>query len=229
MSDIDYSVLDRKIASVKRDITYAEKMPESDFKDSMMSELYDELSRLVSMKKEFRTSQYNETPPVTPLYPDNTSSEPENTDSGDDDESVENQNWRDVVLPSALGNKFIISILAAVAALILTIVLLIFYKTPQCCMGFALCGVLAYKALALRLDYANGKIKEMVVTCASVSHNKVMRTVRAVFRTDDDPPAYYDFTLSGNLKQHSDIQPNYVYVIYIKEDSPRDLLAYVQM
>lgn len=136
---------------------------------------------------------------------------------------------RSIVLPSGLYTRYVKGWLGVVVIFILSTILLAIYKTPQCCIGYFLAGFIAYVTIGIKLDFASGKIAELAVTCTSVSENKLRKTVKVVFRTGDDPPQYYDFTVPGKLRD-GELEPNFNYIIYFKPtDYSKQLLAYVRL
>lgn len=81
-----------------------------------------------------------------------------------------------------------------------------------------------YNAYIIKKRFYRGEIEELPLIC--VSANAVtMRNVAVVnFRTAEEPPAYYSYTLTG--KRHADNYiPGNVYLVYYYKDTPSQLLA----
>ena len=125
---------------------------------------------------------------------------------------------------------------------IITVVLLVRFWTVQCCIGFIISGFLIYKAIELKLDYADGKIKEKAVICASVRYNAASHMMHVTFREDSNdeavPLRYYTFnipertslfTRSTDAYTSSEFEMNHVYVIYFKDTNDSNLLGYVEL
>jgi hypothetical protein len=127
----------------------------------------------------------------------------------------------DIVLPTGLQRRFIQQLLTSGAVFIVTIILVVYYRTPQCLLGFVIAGILAYQAVTTKLDYAAGKITELCVLCANVEVMKVRNKTRVVFRTTGDVPDYYEFFVPGKKS----FIPNHPYVIYFNDKNPKVLLA----
>ena len=132
-----------------------------------------------------------------------------------------------IILPTGLQMRVMKQYLMAIAVTILTIVLVIVYKTPQCLAGFVVAGTLVYMAITTKYDYRDGKIKELCLLCSSITPMKVRNSARLIFRSQDDIPLYYEFILPG--KKHSEFMLNQVYVVYFKEDDPKNLLGHTPL
>lgn len=132
-------------------------------------------------------------------------------------------------LPSALSLRFAKSISFAVLLTLGTIVLLVMYKTLQCCLGFIISGYFVYMALSLKEDYVHGEIEERSALCTSVNPMPARKSCRVVFRTGGDVPEYYQFVVSGDKQYLSGLQPNVVYAIYFKKRDPANLLGFTQL
>ena len=70
-------------------------------------------------------------------------------------------------------------------------------------------------------------LSERYLICTSVVKRYGTNVTKVVFRTNDDIPTYYEFLISSASKDL--FSPNVVYVIYFREDSPKHLLAHIQM
>ena len=148
----------------------------------------------------------------------------------------------EIELPTGLQERYTKNLVIALLFAIVTIVLLIRFWTVQCCIGFAVSGFLLYKAIELKLDYADGKIKEKAVICASVRYNALSHMVHVTFREDSNNEEisirYYTFniperasifTRSTDVYTSSDFEINHVYVIYFKDANDSNLLGYVEL
>lgn len=131
---------------------------------------------------------------------------------------------RDIPLPDGLYRRVVQQYALAAAFVIISIVLCILYKEPVYLCGFIISGVLTFLGISTTLDFANGKIIELPVICASVNVIAMRKTTRVVFRTNEDFPTYYEFLVPG--KSENSINPNYAYIIYFDPDKPRELLGY---
>jgi|GEM_PF-5200623 hypothetical protein len=129
--------------------------------------------------------------------------------------------------PSGLQLRETKLYLVAGAATIATTVLIVNYKTIQCLMGYVLAGVLVYLALSVRADYYEGKISELCLICASVTQRHVRNTTQVMFRTQEDLPKYYEFIVPGN--NQTNFKANQVYLVYFREENPKQLLGHTQM
>lgn len=138
-----------------------------------------------------------------------------------------------VVLPSALLAQFTKQILGAGIAIIVTIVLLISFHTPQCALGFVVAAYLLYCAWALRRDYAEGKIEEISAVCSSITSMPARNASRVVFRSlmndESDPVVYYEFYVPGYQKSNTAFVPTYIYVVYFRPTDPKKLIGYFQV
>lgn len=130
---------------------------------------------------------------------------------------------RDIQLPDGLHLHVIKQYLTAALIAIITVVLLAVYKDAMYSVGFILTGVLAYMGIETTMDYAEGKITEVAVTCATVQHIFGRKTTRVVFRTDEEAPEYFEFIIPG--KQIHKYVANYAYIIYFKANQPNILLG----
>ena len=88
---------------------------------------------------------------------------------------------------------------------------------------------LLYCAVSLRLDFKDGTIRELPMICYSVQTNAVSNglkgSTKVCFRTDDDVPSYFTFTVPRKVTFY----PNCPYLVYINEKTPHLLYAYLQM
>lgn len=138
---------------------------------------------------------------------------------------------RDIELPTALMKQYQKEWVAAIIALIATIVLIVELQSIQCVLGFILTGFFVYMAISIKLDYASGRIREVVTVCVSVK--SAGTNTKVVFREDKDDdkeqPTYYDFIIPGRKRHNKTLEPNYVYVIYFRKDVKNSLLAFTQL
>lgn len=132
-----------------------------------------------------------------------------------------------IPLPTGLHTRVVKQIVTAIVVAIITIVLCIFYMTPQCLIGFAVSGALVYLAISVKIDYRSGKIKEHCFICASVNSMPLRKTTRIVFRTQEEIPLYFEFIVPG--KKNVEFIPNHVYLVYFREDQPKELLGYTSL
>ena len=148
-------------------------------------------------------------------------------------ETLESENGREnsklykPPFPSGLQLRETKLYLVAGAATIATTVLIVNYKTIQCLIGYVLAGVLVYLALSVRADYYEGKISELCLICASVTQRHVRNTTQVMFRTQEDLPKYYEFIVPGN--NQANFKANQVYLVYFREENPKQLLGHTQM
>jgi len=79
------------------------------------------------------------------------------------------------------------------------------------------------------LDFKDGTIRELPMICYSVQTNAISNglkgSTKVCFRTDDDVPSYFTFTLPRKVTFY----PNCPYLVYINEKTPHLLYAYLQM
>lgn len=155
------------------------------------------------------------------------------SDVTDDQTMSEKETFRlsDVQLPSGLQESYMKTLLLAGVVVIASLALLIVFKAVQSLFGFVLAGWGFYKAIALKIDYSEGKIREVSTVCASVTFVPGVSYTKLVFREDSDddsPPRYYEFKMPGSQK-NKNFQQNYVYVLYFRESDPKNLLGYVQL
>lgn len=174
------------------------------------------------------------------FYEDDLYNEEDMTDEViiDEDESNQEQEEKEpfrlsaIQLPSGLQESYIKTILLAGAVAIASLGILIVFKAIQSLFGFILAGWGIYKAIALKIDYSEGNIREVSTVCASVSFIPGTSYTKLVFREDgeddDTPPRYYEFKVPGSKKNRNFLQ-NYVYVLYFRESDPKNLLGYVQL
>lgn len=144
----------------------------------------------------------------------------------EDSESNEKFRLRDIILPSGLHDRYIKGFIGAFIVALLSTVLLVMYKTPQCCIGYIVAGALVYLSISIKLDFASGEITELSVICTSVSFRIGSKSVKVGFRTNDDVPRYYSFIVPGKADQFNE---NHVYAIYFREKDPQKLLAYIEL
>lgn len=141
-------------------------------------------------------------------------------------------------LPDGLRPRIVKQYMTAAAVGMLTLVLVIYFREPGYLIGFLLSGLLVYNGVSASLDYAEGKIVEMAVLCASVNayesktaklSNGMQRTSKVVFRTvseaADDIPEYFEFQVPGSVE--GKIFPNYAYIIYFDPTRPKELLGFM--
>lgn len=132
----------------------------------------------------------------------------------------------DVQLPTGLQRQIVKQYLFAALCFIVTSVACAYFREPTILVGFIASGMLIAKGISLTLDYADGKIQELAVICASVNRSITRKSTRIVFRTNDDVPRYFTFHIPGDKR---DILPNYAYVIYFDPRCPFALLGYTQL
>lgn len=148
--------------------------------------------------------------------------------AGQKDDGEENRPTRllDIQLPTGLHRQIVKQYLFAALCFIVTIIACVHFRESAILVGFVVSGVLVAKGISLTLDYADGKIQELAVICASVNRSIGRKSTRVVFRTNDDVPHYFTFHIPGEKR---DILPNYAYVIYFDPRSPFTLLGYTQL
>ena len=151
----------------------------------------------------------------------------ENSDELTDEDKNTVKRLRDINLPSGLMRRVIKQYLVAAAISIISIWFCIYYKEVTFLVGLAIAGWVVYMGIGTTYDYAEGKITELAVLCASVNEVALRKQTRVIFRTADEIPTYFEFLLPG--KRSKDFSPNFSYVIYYKEDDPKNLLGYVQL
>lgn len=134
---------------------------------------------------------------------------------------------RDISLPDGVANKvmkqYIVAAIIAIVSLVLTIV----EHEASYLIGFAIAGALVYIGISITLDFADNKITELPVVCVSSRTFTGRRVTKVVFRTTEDAPNYFEFYVPGKDKES--FEPNYTYIIYFREDKPKELLGYTQI
>lgn len=145
-------------------------------------------------------------------------------DNATEPKSVKEPRLKDIFLPDGLYRRVMKQYALAIVFVIISIVLCIVNTEPVYLCGFIVSGVLTYLGISTTLDFANGKIVEIPVICASVNTVAMRKITRVVFRSNDDFPTYYEFLIPG--KADTRINPNYAYIIYFNPDVPRELLGY---
>lgn len=151
----------------------------------------------------------------------------EDQDGSTPDETTQEEiRLRDIMLPSGLQDRYIKGFIGAFIVAIISTILLVMYKTPQCCIGYVVAGALVYLSISIKLDFASEKIIELSVICTSVSFRVGSKSVKVGFRTNDDVPRYYSFIVPGKAEQFNE---NHVYAIYFRENDPQKLLAYIEL
>ena len=134
---------------------------------------------------------------------------------------------RDIRLPDVIRKKVAKQYLTALLITLLTIWICIFYRNPSYVCGLAISGALIYLGISAKLDFAAGKFQELPVICVSSTDNLLRKTTHVVFRTNDEIPAYYEFYVPG--RQRRQFLANFTYIIYFKEDNPKQLFGYTQL
>lgn len=162
---------------------------------------------------------------------DRTESEnkPKFEDAAPEMPSTVNGKWRlrDIILPDGIHRRVMKQYLTGAAVAVLTLWICVYYRNPAYVAGFAISGALVFFGISTKLDYAAGSIQELPVICASVTVGTFRNTTRVVFRTQEDIPSYFEFFVPGRLR--NTFLPNYAYVIYFKQDTPKSLLGFTQI
>ena len=117
------------------------------------------------------------------------------------------------------------------AIMVLAIVVLsITYLSFQLLLFLLFPVYLLYGAIELRLDFRDGLIKEMSLMCYNVQRihigNGTKGATRVSFRTVDDVPTYYTFTVPS---KKAEFYLNCPYLVYVHEKRPHLLYAYCQI
>lgn len=153
------------------------------------------------------------------------SEEPNDTENEDTARQMNDETkLSDIVLPDGLQRRVLKQYGMAIAVALFSIVLCVVYKEPTYLCGLIITGVLIYLGIETKLDFAAGKIMEIPVICASVNAIAVRKSMRVVFRSNDEFPTYYEFIVPG--KDTSRINPNFAYIIYFDPNKPKELLGY---
>ena len=130
------------------------------------------------------------------------------------------------ILPTALQQMIIREILFSIVLLIFVLTLTFWEKNPRYLAGLIIAAFFAYQAYSVKLDYREGKIREESVRCVSIHPRRNRKDQRVVFRTEDDPPRYFEFLLPASSPS---LLPDAVYVIYYRQAEPGKLLAYLEL
>ena len=124
------------------------------------------------------------------------------SDSAPEPEGEKKSIWqelRDIELPTALQSKEVMLCTVAVLMTLTVIVLSITLLSVRLLMFLLFPVYLLYCAVSLRLDFKDGTIRELPMICYSVQTNAISNglkgSTKVCFRTDDDVPSYFTFTL----------------------------------
>lgn len=134
--------------------------------------------------------------------------------------------WQ-ILLPTALREREITQYIFAAIATLITATLAIYTGSPRLLIGLIIAAMLAYNGISLRLDYSEEKIKEVCLLCVSSRRRRFPDCVQATFRTTEEIPTYYDFTLPG--RKNFLFTPNATYILYYNEKSPKVIAAFTQI
>lgn len=185
-----------------------------------------------------KKSKISEFPHLRALLEQDDANRAENTagkqasDSAPEPEGEKKSIWqelRDIELPTALQSKEVMLCTVAVLMTLTVIVLSITLLSVRLLMFLLFPVYLLYCAVSLRLDFKDGTIRELPMICYSVQTNAISNglkgSTKVCFRTDDDVPSYFTFTLPRKVTFY----PNCPYLVYINEKTPHLLYAYLQM
>ena len=133
--------------------------------------------------------------------------------------------------PSALGDVCFKSWTYAGLIFLVTCILLGYFRTVQCAIGYIFCGYFIYNAWSIKRDYYRGNITERATVCSSVTNNLARNASRVIFRRDgeDGSCEYYEFYVPGLKNTNDSIEPNGKYIIYFRNTDARRLLAYLRL
>lgn len=137
--------------------------------------------------------------------------------------SERRKSLREIDLPSGLEKRVLKQYFTAILMGLIVLGLAIYYREPSYLWALAIPAGLVYLAVTTTYEYNDGKITELAVICTSVNTLKLRRSTHVTFRTDDDPPRYYNFIIPGKVEN---IFPNSGYVIYFSQAQPDKLLGY---
>lgn len=148
-------------------------------------------------------------------------------DTKDNANRAEQEEKDETALPSALRELMVKQYLVAAAIAIVSIVLVVTYKTPQSLIGFIISGALVILAISTKHDYFEGKINEECLMCTTVTPLKAKNACRVIFRNQDEVPRYFEFIVPD--KKQNQLIENQVYVVYFRDSDPKNLLGYKQL
>ena len=168
----------------------------------------------------------NHEPGFTELAPGSLENSFTDQDS-DEDETEQQRDDLENVLPTPLHRRMIGCYLFAGAVTVASIVFSIYFRQPRLLLGILVAGYVAYIGYSMRRDYFNGDILEVVLICSSVAARPLRNTTKVIFRTDDEIPDYYSFIVPK--KWAEDFAPNVAYLIYFNAKTPSQLLTYEQI
>lgn len=150
------------------------------------------------------------------------------SDSAPEPEGEKKSIWqelRDIELPTALQSKEVMLCTVAVLMTLTVIVLSITLLSVRLLMFLLFPVYLLYCAVSLRLDFKDGTIRELPMICYSVQTNAISNglkgSTKVCFRTDDDVPSYFTFTLPRKVTFY----PNCPYLVYINEKNTASVIC----
>lgn len=137
--------------------------------------------------------------------------------------SEQKRKFREIVLPSGLQQKVTKQYLAAFFMTIVIITFAVYYREARYLFALFIPSALIYLGVSTSYAFDEGNIIEVAVICTSVNTYRMRDTTHVTFRTNDDPPKYYNFILPGKTEK---IFPNSGYIIYFNCTQPDRLIGY---
>ena len=129
-------------------------------------------------------------------------------------------------LPPPIAKTVLTELLLAVLVTVISSVLAIHFKRLSYAVPVLLAAYLAFLALSVVMDCKNGKIKETVLFCTSVTKSVlgIHVVMQSTEETEQEAVTLHDFYY--RRKSVCPFREGYLYVVYIHDEQPNRVIAW---
>lgn len=131
-------------------------------------------------------------------------------------------------LPKVLQMRFFKQIGASLMIMAMTIVMMVYFRTWQYCIGFLFALYVAYNGFLIVWDLSDEKIvcrRMRIIKCGNVVLNKERRSIVAK-EIDTEEETLHSFQLSVNKNNSDLLDSNVILSVYFRPDRPNEVIEW---